>query len=666
MPQQQTIHTAHEDRQRRMAIGAARRDRADSAAYHAAASNGTNADGSLSYPAAGSAWDAIGLARLAMMGLSVAVKSYRTARLTDDQWSECHAALVAAALAKGAAPIDCAADGCGERARTLTPAPTTDGSGYPACPVHTPPLKRTVAVPARESVGVGYWQATASEDADGNLVTDREYIAPRITLPAGSVTVPLARRIDTDRMPTVGEVNGSWAIERAKGMLADLWAGATIPTPWDTDSGDDAEDGSDDAAAAVYGSAVTWEDIAPHLGADSPAERMLLDAALTGVTLSEAGTKATVYGSAKPMAHPAARKAASRAAKALSERHTAESVRAAVLAALEDSEAAEVATGDAPTTLAPMTMRNPCQPAWEARLDLPGIANGRALKSAWLARHVWPMRPTVPTPGMATRRVLALPVLLSPGHAARLPVWEDMRGERARAAAARERTATRQRAARDTAAERIAADPMAHYAAAWQRADDAAAAAAEFDHATDMLSAGRAKAARKRAADMRRHAERVTTLPVMRATRTPGWTAAERTAYLSTLPTHTPLTVPTVPTTPAATTEADSARRMQAARERAAILRVALDGPDAPSTSAYAGSPGSDVAPWRMQGACGPLTTRPLTTAEAKREAAAKRQHAARIEALPAADRKDWQGRSDAQIERAARRAKRAALKRTA
>src|SRR4051812_39639361 len=201
-----------------MAIASARRDRADSLAYHRAASVGETADGALIYPAAGSAWEEIGLARLASMGLVVAMKSYRSARVTPAEWQAIHGALVVAALAKGAAPLDCAE--CGERAAWITPHPSTDGSGYATCTVHRPPLTRTVDLPARESVGVGYWQATTAEDSDGNLTTGREFVAPRITLPAGRVTVPLAREIaHRDRMPTVGEVNGAWMIERAKGML---------------------------------------------------------------------------------------------------------------------------------------------------------------------------------------------------------------------------------------------------------------------------------------------------------------------------------------------------------------------------------------------------------------------------------------------------------------
>src|SRR3954451_8626097 len=349
-----TIHTEHEDKARRMAIGAARRDRADSAAYHAAASNGTNADGSLRYPAAGSAWDSIGLARLAMMGLSVAVKSYRTAHVTPDQWTELHGALVAAALAKGADPITCAE--CGQRAAWSTPTPSTDGSGYPTCLQHRPGLTRRVSLPAREAVGVAYWEATATEDADGNLVEGRQLVARRVKRQAGEARVPIGRRIDAERMPTVGEVNGAWAIERAKGMLADMWAGATVPTAWETDTGDDAEDGSEAEDVARWGSALQWEDVAPHLAATSPAERMALDCGLTALPLRDAAVKATVYGYPAPLSYPAAKQASSRAAKALAKRLTAEDVRAAVIAALGDLEDAETATGEATTAHAPSAM----------------------------------------------------------------------------------------------------------------------------------------------------------------------------------------------------------------------------------------------------------------------------------------------------------------------
>lgn len=679
MPEHRTIHTVMEERTRRMAIASARRDRADSLAYHRAASIGETPEGELIYPAAGSPWDAMGIARLASMGLVVAMKSYRSARVTPAEWSACHGALVAAALAKGAAPIECGE--CGERAAWLTPAPSTDGSGYPTCAAHRPPLTRTVDLPARVSVGVGYWQETASEDSDGNVIVGREFVTPRATVAAGSATVPLARRIETDRMPTVGEVNGAWMIERAKGMLADLWAGAPILTAWDTSpddgaDGDDAEEGSEEEDLTRWASAIQWEDLAPHLGADTPAERMLLDTALTGIDLKEAGSKATVYGAAKPMAHPAARKASSRAAKALAARHDEATIRAAVLAALEETEAAEVASGEAATTLAPATMRNAKTPAWEARLGLADVASGRALRSAWLARHLWPMRRTLPTPGLASREVLALPVMIgNPALPVRVPVWRNLKGERAARAAHRRTAAQRAAAARTAAAARIALDPMAHYAEVWQRADDAAATAAAMDTGA-LATIARASDARKRAGEMKRHAERTTSTPCHTMRRTlPAWTPEERTGYLATLPAHTPLEVPTPATLPADATAADAARKMEAARDLADTLRTALGEPQTPS---HAGTrrwetrnpaaltndwphPGQDTHTWPMDTRASDTHTRTLTAAESKREAAAKTAHAQRIDSLPTAERMDWQRRCDAQMKRAAKRAARAA-----
>jgi hypothetical protein len=86
---------ATEDCNRRMAIAAARRERAESAAYHLAAQG---PDGE--YLPDGGAWDSIGLARLASAGLASALKAYRTAKITPDTWQNIHGAIVASALAK--------------------------------------------------------------------------------------------------------------------------------------------------------------------------------------------------------------------------------------------------------------------------------------------------------------------------------------------------------------------------------------------------------------------------------------------------------------------------------------------------------------------------------------------------------------------------------------
>jgi hypothetical protein len=583
------------DRNRRMAIATARADRAESAAYHLAASCGRDENGRLIYPADGSAWTALGLARLASLGLSVAVKSYRTARLTSEAWADLHGALVVAALAKGT-------------------------------------------------------------EADGNVNLGRRFVPARVNREAATVQAHRGRQVPAEALPTVGQVNATWAIERAKGMLADYWAGEAVPTAWDTESGDDRPD--DTEAADTWGEALTWADLAPALGATAPAERMAIDLALTAdLQRAEAGAKAATYGAKAPMGAEAAKKAVQRATKALAARHTEATVREAVRTALGEAQDTEALTAVA--TLAPATMRNAKVPAWEARLDLARLASPRGLRSAFLARHYWPRQATAPAPGgrqaqavnlapiVATedgRRVL----ILAPVAATLAPIYRE---------AAEARQARREAEAK-ARAERPADHLLGRIDGLLAQAEHAEAVAADLG--TALASIRRAGEARLTAAKARAKALALGTCTLAAKAQAPAprWTAADRAAYLAGLPASLHLAHTEAPQVPAEHTEAE-ARAIVAKAQAKARTWDTEHTETAPQGEAYP-APGQDVAPWRMAGPCGPVQARPLTAAEAKAQAEAKAKAKAERATWADTERAAWEAKAVAQVNRAKRAAERA------
>jgi hypothetical protein len=657
---------AAEDKNRRMAIAAARADRAESLAYHLACQD---TDGA--YLADGGSWDAIGLARLCSAGLASALKAYRTARVTADTWQDIHGALVVAALAKVAEAEAATCAECSAPATWATPGP---GPDYLTCGRHRPKVYRTVDLPPREGCGKAYTEARVTEDADGNVTTTEALVTPRVRVPAHSARVHLGRNLwKAPQGPQVAKVNLSWAIERAKGMLADHWSGEATPTPWDAEDAEalaaeaKTERELDAKAAERWASALTWQDIAPHLGAEAPAERMALDLALTdGLERAEAGTKATTYGAKAPMAAEATKKAVQRATKALAARLTPEAIRAAILAALAEAEAPECEAPEAAEYLAPATMRNRPVPKAEAREGLAAILNPKALRSAFLARHLWPAEATTATPGLARHRVILAPAILTEQGRRVLVLTprylpNAQATERAEASARLVAEAKAERAKALARAEAKMADPLGwceawHARAEWH-AKRAASVLAEFGPRSEITRSAESKARMAKA-----EAERATTCRLTERPRTeaPRWTDTEAAEYLAGLPQGLHLT-PKAAEWPKVDTERKA--RTEALALAAKIEREA----EAKATPERDPFPGTDLPEaWRVTGPDGPLVVRPLTKAEATTEAKAKALHAARILALPKTEREAWQVKADAQVKRAKRRAERKAAKASA
>jgi hypothetical protein len=663
---------ATEDCNRRMAIAAARRERAESAAYHLAAQG---PDGE--YLPDGGAWDSIGLARLASAGLASALKAYRTAKITPDTWQNIHGAIVASALAKAPEATEattCQAAECQAPATWATPGP---GPEYLTCKAHRPSLYRVVALPEREACGKAYTESVVAEDGDGNVTTTERVVTPRVIRPATEARVPLGHHLHRPSQgPPVALVNLAWSMERAKGLLADHWAGEAIATDWSDEAEQDIPAEATEATEAeAWASALTWADLAPHLGAKAPAECMVLDLALTdGLERAEAGAMATTYGAKAPMGAEAAKKAAQRATKALAERLTPEAIRAAILEALGEAEAAECQAPESPAILAPATMLNRTTTTTEARAGLAALLNPRALRSAFLARHIWPAKATTATPGRGRHLVGLTPAIVAEQGRRVVGLTPCRQAEaqaiaRATDQAAKARTTAKAEAKAQAKAEARMSDPLA-WSESWHARADYLARQAEAKATAHGAWSAITQAAEAKARQARREALKATTCRVTDRPRTeaPYWPAQARTEYLAALPTTRPLvgTERPWPATDEARHQRTEALALAAQAERQAE-QAHRHSPEA--------FPGQDMPrPWRTHHQAGErdhqnrqaaeaLTTRPLTPAEQAAQKAQKAQAAEARKAWPLAEQKAWQARADAQIRRAAQRAKRAARK---